>query len=101
MQPLKLSELDFASKASICWSFLWRGILATIGSMVLGFVLGAAFGFDVALVAGGGRAVMPLIQIGGFFLGAACGVVCLYFYIRWLLGTRLGRFRLLLVSTEG
>lgn len=104
MKQVDFRKLGFAAKAGICWSFFWRGITITIGSMLLGGVLGAVFGFIFGMAGSAAglpkHTVVNVAQGGGFILGLAAGVFFLYVYIRWLLGSRLGAYRLILVSAD-
>jgi hypothetical protein len=93
---MNFETLDFGGKASLCWSFFWRGMLITIGSMLVGAILGGLAGFLIGMV--GGRSAIGFAQWVGGALGILSGCVFLYLYIRWLLSSRLGRFRLVLVS---
>ena len=95
MTALDIKELPFSSKASICWGFFWRGIAITIGSALGGGVLGGLVGFILGLIgAAKGAAV-----VGGI-LGLFVGAFFLYLFVRWLLSSRLGNFRLVLVDAH-
>jgi hypothetical protein len=48
-------------------------------------------------VAGVAGASLGAIQVAAFLVGAVMGLVCYWYYIAWLLRTRLARFRLQLV----
>ena len=91
----RLAAYSVATKALICWSFLWRGIAIGIGSALCGGLLGGIAGAVLGLT--GLFKAAPFV---GGLLGALCGFVFLYFYVRWLLTSRLGQFRLLLVHAE-
>ena len=95
MNPLNITELSLSAKAGICWSFLWRGLLITVGSSVCGGIAGAIVGFILGLA--GADAVVPVIA---GLLGIAVGVLFIYVWVRWLLSSRLGQFRLMLVRAE-
>src|SRR5687768_7422519 len=102
MRVLNIRNLGFGAKASLCWSFFWRGIVVTIGSMLAGGALGFLFGAAVALVSGQGHSpsMAQVAQWGGAGLGFLSGAFFLYLYVRWLLGARLGSYRLVLVTAE-
>jgi ABC-type amino acid transport system permease subunit len=100
MESLKISSLGFGAKASICWSFFWRGVLITLGSAVAGAILGAIVGFVVAASGIPRQPGLRLAQFAGGGAGLISGAVFLYLYIRWLLSARLGKYRLLLVSAD-
>jgi hypothetical protein len=96
MNPLDIKELPLSSKARICWGFFWRSIVAALGSALGGGLLGGIAGFLLAL-AGIPKAVVPVV---GGLLGAVCGAFFLYLLVRWLLSSRLGSFRLVLIHAD-
>lgn len=96
MDGLEIKELPLSSKARICWGFLWRSLLVSVGSGVCGgliggliSVAGAALGF-----------AKPGLQVAGGAAGVVCGAFFVYFYVRWLLAARLGDFKLVLVRAR-
>lgn len=95
MSPLTFTELSLSAKASICWSFFWRGIVITIASSLTGAVLGGIAGAILGL--GGVSRAAP---VAGGMLGLVAGALFVYFYVRWLLSSRLGQYRLLLVRAD-
>jgi len=95
MNPLDIKELPFSSKARICWGFFWRGIVITLGSTLCGALLGGVAGFILGF-AGAPQAAAP---VGGL-LGVVTGAFFIYLFLRWLLSSRLGNFRLLLVHAQ-
>lgn len=95
MNPINIKELPFSSKASICWSFFWRGILTVLASSLCGALLGGVAGFFLGLAG-----VVKAAPIVGGVLGLICGVYFLYLFLRWLLSSRLGSFRLVLIHAE-
>lgn len=96
MNALEIKELPFSSKAQICWGFFWRGIAITIGSALVGAVIGGIAGVVLALVSA--PKISLAVASGG--LGAITGAFFLYLYVRWLLTTRLGKFRLVLIHAR-
>lgn len=96
MNTLEIKELPFPSKASICWGFFLRGMLITLGSMICGALIGGVIGFVFAML-GISKSLGPVVAgIGGL----ASGAIFLYFYVRWLLSSRLGAFKLVLVHAN-
>ena len=95
MNPLDIKELPLSSKARICWGFMWRGIAMTIGSMLCGGLLGGIAGFGLALVG-----VPKAAPVVGGILGAITGIFFIYLFVRWLLSSRIGSFRLALVHAQ-
>ena len=95
MNPINIKELPFSSKASICWSFFWRGTIATLASSLCGGLLGWIIGFFLGLTG-----VVKAAPIVGGALGLICGAYFLYLLLRWLLSSRLGSFRLVLIHAE-
>jgi ABC-type amino acid transport system permease subunit len=96
MNTLEIKELPLSSKASICWGFFWRGILITLGSTICGALIGGVIGFLFAMLSfpkSAGAVVSGIV-------GLASGAFFLYFYVRWLLSSRLGNFKLVLVHAH-
>lgn len=104
MDIINIRHSGFGEKAAICWSFFWRAMVITVGSMLTGGLLGGLFGmvFGMAAAAGGmSRASLALVApLGGGVIGLLAGFFFLYVYICWLTGPRLGRFRLVLVRAD-
>lgn len=93
MNPLEIKELPLPSKASICWGFFWRGISITLASTICGALIGGVLGFIFAMLG----VPQSLGTMVSGIAGLVSGAFFLYFYVRWLLSTRLGGFRLVLV----
>jgi hypothetical protein len=104
MKTIDIRTLSFGAKVAICWSFFWRGSLIAIGSMLAGGVLGAVFGavigFGFAAAGLSLQSIKGVSQVVGGVLGLSAGLFFFYIYVRWLLGSRLGSYRLILVSAE-
>lgn len=104
MVALDVKQLRFGAKLGLCWSFMWRGLVTTIGAVIAASVLGGVLGLVIGLlgVATGTSeaSVTGTAQMIGACIGAVCGFVSLYFYVRWLLGSRLGRYRLVLLAAD-
>jgi len=96
MTKLDIKALSLSSKASICWGFFWRGMVVTLGSLVCSALLAGVIG-AICAVFGFSASVTSAL---GSLVGALSGAVFLYFYVRWLLSARLGRFRLVLVHAQ-
>jgi len=92
MNPIDINSLPLSSKASICWGFFWRGLVASLGSALCGGVLGGIAGFIFGLIG-----VPKAAAIVGGVLGLGCGAFFLYLLVRWLLSSRLGSYKLVLV----
>ena len=95
MNPLDIKELPFSSKARICWGFFWRGIVITLGSALCAGLLGGVAGFILG-VAGLSKAAPA---VGGV-LGLVSGAFFMYLFLRWLLSSSLGNFRLVLIHAQ-
>lgn len=95
MNPIDFTSLPLSSKAIICWGFAWRGMVITLASALCGAVLGGIGGFICGFIGVPGAAAI----IGGV-LGLGCGVFSLYLLIQWLLSSRMGSFRLVVISAE-
>ena len=104
MSTVDIRMLSFGAKAGICWSAFWRGILVTVGSMltggVLGGVVGGIMGFVLSLAGIQMQTIQSLAMVVGVLLGLSAGGVFLYIYIRWLLASNLGGYRLVLVEAN-
>lgn len=96
MKRLEIETLPFSSKASICWSFFWRGLVITICSSVCGVLIGGIAGFILGALGISRHA----ISIVGGLLGLIISIFFIYVLVRWLLSSRLGRFRLVLISAS-
>lgn len=96
MNKLDIKALSLSSKARICWGFFWRGMVITLSSLVGGALLGGVIGAICAVFG----VSAPLTSALGGLMGALSGAVFLYFYVRWLLSARLGKFRLVLVHAQ-
>lgn len=94
MDGLDFNQLPFSSKVRICWGFFWRGFAITIGSSLCGFLLGAVVGFVFGFL---GMSKGAITVIGGV-CGVVVGLAFVYIYVRWLLGSRIGNYRLALVE---
>jgi ABC-type amino acid transport system permease subunit len=95
LNSIDIDNLPLSSKASLCWSFFWRAIVTSLGSAVCGGLLGGIVGVIFGL------AGTPKVAVAvGGVLGIGCGAFFLYVFIRWLLSSRLGRYKLLLVNTD-
>jgi ABC-type amino acid transport system permease subunit len=96
MNKLEIRTLPFFSKVSICWSFFWRSGVVTLVSAACGALSGGVLGFIFALLG------MPRssISIAGGLAGLLIGLVSFYVLVRWLLSSRLGGFRLVLVNAS-
>ena len=79
-------------------------MVITLGSMVVGFILGLVFGggigFVMAAIGASKSSGMHLLQWVSVAGGLGVGAVFCYLYIRWLLSARLGNFRLVLVADD-
>lgn len=95
MIPLDINVLPLSSKARICWGFFWRSIIISIGSGLCGGALGGIVGFVFGL-AGAPKAVAAVSGV----LGLVTGAFFIYLLVRWLLSSRLGRFKLILVHAD-
>jgi hypothetical protein len=95
MNPLDIKELPLSSKARICWGFFWRGIVVTLGSTLCGGLLGGIVGFILGFA--GTPKAAPIV---GGALGAVTAAFFMYLFVRWLLSSRLGDFRLVLVHAQ-
>jgi ABC-type glycerol-3-phosphate transport system permease component len=78
------------------WAYLWRGILATIGAMILGALVGAILGFGM------GAAGFPLeaIKFVGTIVGGVIGLAVSFVPMWLILGRNYGEFRLVLLATH-
>lgn len=87
---LDIRTLPIGSKVGICWGFLWRGSVVSLGSMVISLVLGFLIENQTSSVV--------LIFLGLVMMGT--GFYCIYLWVMWLLTTSIGRFKLLLVNSS-
>ena len=96
MGVVDIKSLPFSSKAGLCWSFFWRGLVIGLGSSLAGGLLGFVIGFVFALAG----LPVELIQIVGGLAGLVAGCFFLYLYVKWILSSQLGPYRLQLVHND-
>lgn len=90
-----MSGLSFSEKAQLCWAMWWRGAAVGVITTLISALLGALLGALLATVGAPLGAITLICGVVGFVPGA----VGLYFYLSWLLRSRLGgRWRLVLVD---
>ncbi len=89
-------EITWARAIRVWWALLWRNILAILGAMLIGGVVGGILGF-VLSVAGVSEEVIMLIAtpLGGL-IGLAVSIVP----VKLVLGRKYGDFRLVLISDQ-
>ena len=96
-----IREIGFGAKVALCWSFFWRGFLVSVGSILAaglaGGLLGGIVGFAFAFAGLSRQGIAGTSLVIGGAVGLATAFVSLYLFIRWLLGSRLGSYRLILV----
>ena len=101
---LNIKALPFQSKARICWGFFWRSIVLAIGcglsGALIGGIVGGIFGVILSLTGTSDANGLYLVHIVSGILGVLWGCFCFYFYIRWLLSSKFGKYRLLLVHAD-
>lgn len=104
MNRLQITRLPLAAKFQIAWSFMWRGVAITVASMmcggIVGGIFGGVFGFGSSLAGVSVATAMPVLQVVGGIMGLMIGLFFVYVYVRWMLSSRLGKFRLILVLAE-
>jgi hypothetical protein len=66
-------------------------------SMFFGAILGFAIGIAATTVGMQKESITKLAQFAGAGVGTLIGAIFLYLYIRWLLSSQLGKYRLVLV----
>jgi hypothetical protein len=102
MIVVSIRNIEWRDQASLYWSFLWRLLAATAGSLVLAGIIGNFSGivFNIlAAMRGLERHAMDMpILIAGGLVGALVALVSFYFLLRWLLKSKLGQYRLVLVE---
>ena len=106
MNAIDFKALPVAAKVAITWSFFWRALLIGIASTLCSGLAGGIVGFMMGMVLGAAGFPIEAIQffgaILGFVIGVTIGFLFFMLYIQWLLSSRLGQFRLLLVrANEG
>ena len=102
MNPFNFSDLAWLTRIAICWGFLWRGLVATLGSSVAGGIVGGGAGLLLSItfrLTGWCTCdYLPIISAVGTVLGVCCGLFAFYLYVGWILRAKLGKFRLMLVG---
>ncbi len=85
----------------LTWGFFWRGVCIAFLSIFSGAVVGAVLGFLVGTIMG--ILKVPLqyyitpLKVVSFFLGIGINFLFMFVYIKWLLSTNIGPFRLKLI----
>ena len=101
MTTSKFSDLTWLTRIGLCWGFLWRGLVATLGSTLAGGIMGGGAGLllSIAFRLTGWCACdyLPIISVVGTGLGIGCGLFAFYLYVGWVLRAKMGEFRLALV----
>src|SRR4051812_38281971 len=104
MIVVSMRNLDWRERVGVFWSFLWRALTAAAGTVIVAGTFGI-FSGTVVNIAGAMMGMnkyavdMPMQIIGGL-TGALVGVLSLYILLRWLLRTKLGQYRLVLVDAN-
>ncbi len=92
---------EFKTWMAIGWGFLWRMIVLSLPFYGLYFVVGLALGIDIKILLqliGYSEDVIAADNMGFLFLiMLLMALVWGYVYARWMVGLRLGGFRLTLV----
>lgn len=100
-EAVPLATLTGSEWLSFMVGFFWRGIVYTILCMILGAAVGGVVGavIGAAMGAGGASAqsIATVVRPIGFVLGLAVGFGTLRWYIGWLLRSRYGDLRLVVV----
>jgi hypothetical protein len=103
--PVAVSDVSGREWASLMWGFFWRGIVFTIGCAFGGAIAGGICGAIIGVVMGVAgfplQRITSVTQSVGFVLGLVVGILGLRVYITWLLQSRFGPFRLVLIRRDG
>jgi hypothetical protein len=101
MNQLDIRELPLSAKVAITWEFFWRGILTFLLASVLGFLLLLLPGLAMSwLGLLSNDKAFETFELVGRVAVPAVYLFALYFYVRWLLTSQLGAYRLVLVPAE-
>lgn len=101
--PIELVDLDALptqDQFTVYWGFLWRSLVMSLATFLVTFVLSmiaAVFLGLIGLVSGFGSDGFSTSQKAvGVIAGIGAGLALTWHFLRWLLQSRMGRFRLLL-----
>ena len=104
IRSLNIADLSLSSKVKVTWSFVWRGLVAAIASTlsggIVGFIVGGFMGGFFSVNGTLSPDLIKYIQIVCGSLGVVVGVIFYYLYVKWLLTSKLGAYRLLLVAAD-
>ena len=104
MEACDLKELKDKDWLALTWGFIWRSFLVSLLSVALGAALGFLFSLGFGkLLESMGRNVEDyrlMLQVLGVTEGLLLGFASTYFYIKWLLKSKIGGFRLQLVRAR-
>ncbi len=85
------AQVSRPDKVRLIWSFMWRGVVTSLFSFLVAFILG----FFIRMVGG-----ILLTAMAALYLGVVVGIGFGVVYIYWLFSAKLGAFRLALVSAQ-
>jgi hypothetical protein len=101
MNEISIENLEISNIIKIWWGFMWRAILTTIGSMLVGGALGWLFGVITGFIGSlidGTQEMVVIIATAGGILGLISGIYSFYLYLRWLLTSKFGNYKLVLID---
>jgi hypothetical protein len=97
-------EIQASKRLAVAWGFFWRGLVASLCSVVGGGLAGGIIGFLVGIsnsifhIGASREAVMHFSQILGGVAGLIFGLAVFWFYVAWLFRARFGGYRLRLAA---
>lgn len=102
MSVVDFDALDRGARLRVVWGFFWRNSVTTAISMAIAFLVGTVVGYVGALV----LAILgvpigqsaPVLGVLSAIVGIGAGAIMYWVYVDWLLSSKLGRYRLCLVT---
>lgn len=89
-------EVTWKRAAKIWFAYLWRNILAIIGAVIIGAIVGGLFGFILGMLGASKETIQVVVAPIGFIIGIGISIVPL----KLILGKDFGEFRLVLVESS-
>lgn len=89
-------EITWKRAARVWWSYLWRNIIAIIGSVIIGAIIGGVLGLILGMLGASTATIKSIVQPIGFLIGLGISIIP----IKLILGKNFGEFRLVLISTS-
>lgn len=89
-------EVTWGRAARVWWAYMWRNLIAIIGVVLLGALIGGILGVIMAMAGASKETIQMVAAPIGWLLGLLISIVPM----KMILGKDFGEFRLVLVRKE-